>query len=71
MELCPAFSSWGIFTWAQQSSDRWSLGLFTTKNVVGEYGVIFQLTYASIGIITNLIITLLGPIFSRSWKFKK
>ncbi len=57
------FSSWGIFTWAQQSSDRWSLGLFTTKNVVGEYGVIFQLTYASIGIFTDLITTLIGPIF--------
>ena len=61
------FSAWGIFTWAQMASDRWALELFTTSHEVGQYTVVFQLGYAPIGLLTGIIITLVGPIlYQRS-----
>ena len=39
------FASWGLFTWAQLSSDRWALAIFTTNKEVGLYTVLFQLGY--------------------------
>jgi O-antigen/teichoic acid export membrane protein len=56
------FSAWGLFTWAQQVSDRWALVAFATQKDVGMYSVVFQLGYGSIAIITSLFITFLGPI---------
>lgn len=56
------FSAWGIFTWVQQSSDRWALEAFATAQDVGLYAVLFQLGYTPISIGTNLAISFLGPI---------
>jgi O-antigen/teichoic acid export membrane protein len=56
------FSTWGIFTWAQQASDRWSLKAFGSQADVGAYAVLFQLGYTPIATATGLMVTLLGPI---------
>lgn len=61
------FSTWGIFTWAQQVSDRWALETFATTQDVGQYVVVFQLGYTPIGIVTGLAVSFLGPIlYQRS-----
>jgi O-antigen/teichoic acid export membrane protein len=56
------FSTWGVFSWLQQVSDRWALGLFGTTAEVGAYAVVFQLGYTPIGLLTGLMMTLIGPI---------
>lgn len=56
------FSAWGIFTWAQQASDRWALEKFATTYEVGQYAVVFQLGYTPISMLTGFMITLIGPI---------
>ena len=61
------FSAFGIFTWAQQVSDRWALEAFATTQDVGHYAVVFQLGYAPIGMMTGLMMTFIGPIlYQRS-----
>jgi O-antigen/teichoic acid export membrane protein len=57
------FSSWGLFTWAQQSSDRWALAVFASVASVGQYNVAYQLGYTPILMATNMCTTLLGPVF--------
>jgi len=57
------FCLWGIFTWMQQSSDRWSLENFASSTEVGKYSVLFQVGYAPINILVGLLMTLIGPIF--------
>lgn len=56
------FSVFGFFTWAQQISDRWALETFGTTQDVGQYAVVFQLGYAPIGMVTGIMMTLVGPI---------
>lgn len=56
------FSTWGVFTWMQQASDRWALGLFESTEGVGLYAVVFQLGYTPIAIVLGLSMTLLAPI---------
>lgn len=61
------FSVWGIFTWAQQASDRWALQVYASTQDVGLYAVLFQLGYAPIGLATGMAMTFLGPIlYQRS-----
>lgn len=61
------FSTWGIFTWAQQVSDRWALQAFASTQEVGLYAVVFQLGYTPIGLATGMAMTFLGPIlYQRS-----
>jgi O-antigen/teichoic acid export membrane protein len=61
------FSLWGIFTWAQQSSDRWSLEAFASTHDVGLYAVLFQLGYSPIAIATGMAVSFIGPIlYQRS-----
>ena len=56
------FSAWGLFTWAQLVSDRWALEFFATTAEVGKFAVVYQLGYASITMLTKLMMTLIGPI---------
>jgi len=56
------FSTWGLFTWAQQSSDRWALGAFGSTQDVGFYAVLFQLGYTPIMIVTGLAVSFFSPI---------
>lgn len=61
------FSTFGVFTWAQQASDRWALEAYSTTADVGAYAALFQLGYTPISIATGLMVTFLGPIlFQRS-----
>ena len=61
------FSAWGIFTWMQQASDKWALGIFGSTDQVGQYAVLFQLGYAPILMLTGLISSYIGPIlYERS-----
>jgi len=61
------FSAWGIFTWAQQASDRWALQNFSDSDEVGLYAVIFQLGWVPIGVATSFITSSLLPIlYTRS-----
>lgn len=61
------FSAWGVFTWAQQASDRWALQRFASTEDVGLYAVVFQLGYTPIGLVTGIAMSFLGPIlYQRS-----
>ena len=61
------FSTWGIFTWAQQSSDRWALEAFASTQEVGLYAVLFQLGYTPIAMATAMAVSFIGPIlYQRS-----
>lgn len=61
------FSIWGVFTWAQQASDRWALQTFASQQEVGLYAVVFQLGYVPMGLATGMAMTFLGPIlYQRS-----
>lgn len=61
------FSAWGLFTWAQQASDRWALQTFVSTQEVGMYAVVFQLGYVPIGLAATMAMNFLGPIlYQRS-----
>ena len=65
------FSIFGIFTWAQQSSDRWALEHFVTSGDVGQYAVLFQIGYTPIVIAVGIISSYLGPIlYQRSGNYE-
>lgn len=60
-------ATWGIFTWAQMSSDRWGLQAFGTTQDVGLYAVVYQLGYTPITILTGLMVQLVAPVlFQRA-----
>lgn len=61
------FATWGLFSWGQQSSDRWALQTFNLTRDVGYYSVLFQLGYMPITSLTGTMVQLLQPIlFSRA-----
>jgi O-antigen/teichoic acid export membrane protein len=61
------FASWGLFTWAQLSSDRWALGAFAGKEEVGMYAVLFQLGYYPLAMLTGICMQFISPIlFQRA-----
>lgn len=61
------FCIWGLFTWMQQISDRWALHFFATTTEVGQYALLFQLSYTPIAMVTAMAISFLGPIlYQRS-----
>lgn len=60
-------ATWGIFTWAQMSSERWGLQVFGTTQDVGLYAVVYQLGYTPITILTGLMVQLVAPVlFQRA-----
>ena len=60
---CWPFSAWGVFTWMQQASDRWSLEAFASTGEVGLYAVVFQLGYVPATLLLSMAMAFLGPIF--------
>lgn len=56
------FLIWGVFTWAQQASDRWALQHFSGDASVGMYTVLFQLGYVPIGMVTTMAMALISPV---------
>ena len=57
------FASWGLFTWAQLASDRWSLEFFSTTRDVGLYAVLFRLGYYPMQMASGMALQFLAPIF--------
>jgi O-antigen/teichoic acid export membrane protein len=57
------FAVWGVFTFAQTTSDRWALQAFTCTRDVGLYSVIYQLGYYPITILQGLMTDLMAPLF--------
>jgi O-antigen/teichoic acid export membrane protein len=61
------FALWGVFTWAQISSDRWFLELFSNTKSIAMYAVLFQIGYYPLTILMNYIVQIVTPIlFSRA-----
>lgn len=61
------FSTWGLFTWMHQVSDRWALQAYASIEDVGQYAVLFQLGYTPIVLATGMAMTFMGPIlYQRS-----
>lgn len=57
------FMIWGLFTWAQQVSDRWALEEFQSTQFVGYYTVLYQLGYFPITLLNSILVQFLTPIF--------
>lgn len=61
------FTTWGVFTWLQQVSDRWALQTFASTSDVGRYALLFQLGFTPIALITSMVMSFVGPIlYQRS-----
>lgn len=56
------FMIWGVFGWAQQSSTRWALEIYSSTEDVGMYSVVSQLGYTPIQISIGMVLTFLMPI---------
>lgn len=59
------FSTWGLFSWAQMSSDRWALQFFQSTASVGFYSVLYQLGYYPITILTGIFVQFISPLLYR------
>jgi O-antigen/teichoic acid export membrane protein len=59
------FAAWGAVTFAQQVSDRWSIGLFAGPGEVAHYAVLFTLGYYPMSLLTMLVLELVSPILFR------
>jgi O-antigen/teichoic acid export membrane protein len=60
------FSAWGLFTWLQLSSDRWSLELVGTSHEVGLYAVLLQIGMYPLTLVGTVFSQFAGPIvFAR------
>ncbi|MGP8246927.1 MAG: lipopolysaccharide biosynthesis protein [Bryobacteraceae bacterium] len=61
------FAVYGIFTWGQATSDRWSLQYFRSTSDVGLYQVLYQLSYYPMTMASVLLVQLATPIlFARA-----
>jgi O-antigen/teichoic acid export membrane protein len=61
------FSAWGVFTWIQNSSDRWALGAFAGLDQVGLYQSLYQVGYYPISMLTQFLLQVSTPIiFQRA-----
>jgi O-antigen/teichoic acid export membrane protein len=59
------FTTWGIFTWLQQSSDRWALQTYTSTEQVGKYAALYQVGYMPMNMLSGFALTFLAPIFFK------
>ena len=56
------FTRFGLATWLQQASDRWALQAWAGAGAVGQYAVLYQLGYSPMGVLSNVLNTLVAPI---------
>jgi O-antigen/teichoic acid export membrane protein len=59
------FTSWGLFTWLQITSDRWALQTFSSTQSVGFYAVLYQLGYYPLMMLTNVFVQFAEPVLFR------
>lgn len=57
---------WGLFSWAQLSSDRWALGVFSGTNEVGLYAILYQVGYFPMLTVWEAVFAFFSPIL-YSW----
>jgi len=61
------FAFWGVFTWVQMATDRWSLQLLGSGHDVGLYAALYQIGYYPISIAAGLVVQFVAPImFQRA-----
>ena len=53
---------WGIFTWAQITSDRWALQVFSSTQEVGYYSALYQIGYYPIILLSTVVSQFISPI---------
>jgi len=58
-------SLFGVFTWAQQISDRWALEHYSSTDTVGQYAVLFQLGFTPSMLCIGLVMQFLAPILYK------
>jgi O-antigen/teichoic acid export membrane protein len=56
------FIVFGIFFWFQNASDRWALALLKSTESVGQYAVLNQIGFQSLGLLLNSVSYFLIPI---------
>jgi len=59
------FAMWGLFTWLQMSSDRWSLEAFRSAREVGLFQVSYQLGYYPLQLLSGVSMQLFIPILFK------
>lgn len=62
LKYAKPFTIWGVFTWAQQASDKWSLQKYSDESAVGRYTLAYQISYGPIANISGMIANFLVPI---------
>ena len=61
----------GVFYWIQSASERWALGFFQSTETIGQFAVLSQLGFQSMGILFSSINYFLYPIlFNRAGSLK-
>jgi O-antigen/teichoic acid export membrane protein len=56
------FAAWGLFAWAQMTSDRWALQMFWGAKEVGLYAALYQIGYYPVSLMSAWIVQLVTPI---------
>jgi len=59
------FAIWGLFSWLQQSSDRWSLQATQSTAVVGLYAALFQIGYYPMSFLSQIMTQWTAPYLFR------
>jgi O-antigen/teichoic acid export membrane protein len=59
------FSTWGLFTALQLTSDRWALSLLGDVHAVGVYVLSYQLGYQPFVLLSNAVTQLTAPLLFR------
>jgi O-antigen/teichoic acid export membrane protein len=57
------YTTFNFFTWAQASSDRWALKLFSSTQDVGLFSVVMSLGYSPVAMAMGPVTALIGPVF--------
>lgn len=57
------YTTINFFTWAQASSDRWALKMFSSSGDVGLYSVVMSLGYSPVAMAMGPFTALIGPVF--------
>ena len=56
------FLIWGIFGWAQQSSVKWALEIYTSRNDIGLFNALMQIGYSPVIILFGVLMNFITPI---------
>lgn len=61
------FAVWGVFAAMQFTADRWALKIGVNSETVGYYAVLYQLGFAPMLLLSNVLVQLVAPIlFQRA-----